>query len=342
MATALAHPNIALVKYWGKQPGHDNLPATPSLSITVAGLTTTTEVERAGRDSIRINGEVRADAKIQDLVDAMRIAFDLPPVAITTCNDFPTGAGLASSASGFAALVTAIDEAFDLDLTLEQRSTWARRGSASAARSIVGGFATLAPRGGTWAGAELLGKDAWPLEIVVAVTDEAEKAVSSSAGMERSRTTSPFYDAWCRSTESDFGAALRAVAERDFDTLAEVAEHSCLKLHALMLSSRPGLVYWNQATIAAIAAIRRLRVDGAAVFFTIDAGPQVKAVCAPGNAEQVAAALARTPGVLQVLRSELGAGARSVGARSVGARSVGARSVRARSVSARSVHPPTR
>ena len=310
MATAIAHPNIALVKYWGKQGGSGNLPATPSVSITVAGLTTTTRVVAAKQDSLRIDGQVRRDSKVDALLDAMRDAFGFPPISIETRNDFPTGAGLASSASGFAALVTAIDGEFDLGLTAQGRSTWSRRGSASAARSVFGGFATLASQNGTWTGAELLAKDAWPLEVVIAVTDETPKPVSSSEGMERSRTTSPFYDGWCRSAEADFDTACRAVAKRDFEPLAEVAEHSCLKLHALMLSSRPALLYWNPATIAAIETVRRLREAGSAVFYTIDAGPQVKAVCAPGEGDGVAASLARSPGVLRVVRGELGDGAR--------------------------------
>ena len=311
MATAIAHPNIALVKYWGKQDGPGNRPATPSLSITVAGLSTTTRVVAAERDSLRIDGNVRRDSKVETLLDAMRDAFAFPPISIETRNDFPTGAGLASSASGFAALVTAVDAEFDLGLTPQERSTWSRQGSASAARSIFGGFATLASRDGTWAGTELLAKDAWPLEVVIAVTDETPKPVSSSEGMERSRATSPFYDAWCRSTEADFDTACRAVAERSFGSLSVVAEHSCLKLHALMMSSRPALLYWNQATIAAIETVRRLRDAGTAVFYTIDAGPQVKAVCAPGQGGPVAALLAQSPGVLRVVRGGLGDGARS-------------------------------
>ncbi len=310
MATAVAHPNIALVKYWGKQDGAGNLPATPSLSITVAGLSTTSRVEAAARDSLCINGEARRESKVETLLDAMRDAFEVPRLAIESRNDFPTGAGLASSASGFAALVTAIDAEFDLGLTPQQRSTWARRGSASAARSIFGGFATLDAQNGTWSGAELLAKDAWPLEVVIAVTDETPKPVSSSTGMDRSRDTSPFYDAWCRSTGADFDNACRAVADRDFESLSEVAEHSCLKLHALMLSSRPPLHYWNQATIAAIDTVRRLREAGTPVFFTIDAGPQVKAVCAPGQGGSVAALLAKSRGVLRVIRGGLGDGAR--------------------------------
>ncbi|MDE0422364.1 MAG: diphosphomevalonate decarboxylase [Gammaproteobacteria bacterium] len=313
MATAIAHPNIALVKYWGKQTGPGNRPATPSLSITVAGLTTTTRVEAAERDSVCINGECRREPKVETLLDAMRDTFDLPPVAIDTRNDFPTGAGLASSASGFAALVTALDGEFGLGMSSAARSDWARQGSASAARSIYGGFATLAPGDDVWTGAELQAKDSWPLEVVIAVTEESPKDVSSSQGMERSRTTSPFYHAWCRSTETDFETACRAVAQHDFESLSDVAEHSCLKLHALMLSSRPGLLYWNEATVAAIDTVRRLRTAGTPVFFTIDAGPQVKAVCAPGHGGGVAALLARSPGVLRVVRGQLGDGARLVG-----------------------------
>ena len=312
MATAIAHPNIALVKYWGKQSGSGNLPATPSVSVTVAGLTTTTRVVPAERDALRINGDIRRESKVKSLLDALRDDFEVPPVSIETRNDFPTGAGLASSASGFAALVTAIDGEFDLGLTPRERSAWSRQGSASAARSIFGGFATLASQDGAWTGAELLAKDAWPLEVVIAVTAEEPKPVSSSEGMERSRTTSPFYDAWCRHADADFDTACRAVAERDFESLCEVAEHSCHKLHALMLSSRPALLYWNQATVAAIETTRQLRQAGTPVFYTIDAGPQVKAVCAPGYGAGVAKLLARSPGVLRVVRGELGDGARIV------------------------------
>jgi len=310
MAAAVAHPNIALVKYWGKQPGPGNNPATPSLSITLDGLTTRTEVTPASRNSVRFNGEPRDDARINGLVDAMRDAYDLPGMAVSTTNDFPTGAGLASSAAGFAALAKAIDGTFGLELSDPELSAWARRGSASAARSVFGGFATLTQVGGEWTGSTFLDKDAWPLEVVVAVTSEAAKPVTSSDGMERSRTTSPFYDAWVESTETDFESACRAVGERDFDGLASVAEHSCLKLHALMLSSRPALLYWNAATLAGIATIRQLREGGLDVFFTVDAGPQVKAVCAPGLGARIASVLARTPGVLHVVRSALGDGVR--------------------------------
>ena len=318
-ATAIAHPNVALVKYWGKQPEannvpRENTPATPSLSIALSALATRTVVAAAERDELRVNGRLATDARIAGLVAEMRRAWDLPPISVTTCNDFPTSAGLASSASGFAALVTAIDGAFALGLSVRERSVWARRASASAARSVVGEFAALAPTGGDgeWASSAVLAKEAWPLGVVVAVVSEAAKGVPSNVGMEQSRRSSPFYGAWVESTSDDFETARQAVVARDFDALATVAEHSCFKMHAVMLATQPALVYWKAATLACIDAVRRLQDAGANVFCTIDAGPQMKAVCGPGQAGAVADALAQVPGVLRVVRSGIGGAARCV------------------------------
>lgn len=308
---AVAHPNVALVKYWGKQPGAANIPATPSLSITLGALATRTHVEAATEDRVFINGRAVADAKVLSLVARMRTVWQLPPVVVRSANDFPTGAGLASSASGCAALVAAMDHAFGLRLTPAEQSTWARRGSASAARSVFGGFVTLEAQA-DWAAMPLLCKEAWPLEVAIAITSEARKPTPSTIGMESSRATSPFFNAWTRTASADFHAARQAVLERRHDALADIAEHSCLKMHAVMLSTQPPLLYWNAATLAAIGTVRRLREAGTPAFFSVDAGPQVKAVCAPGYGDEVAAALAQTPGVLRVLTSALGDGARLV------------------------------
>lgn len=306
-ATARAHPNIALVKYWGKAPGPGNVPAVPSLSITLDTLTTTTTVAESAADGIRLNGAPTDDPKITAWLEALRREHDVPPLAIDTRNDFPTAAGLASSASGFAALATAIDAALGLGLSRERLAALARQGSASAARSLFGGFAAL--RGPDWQGEAVLDPEAWPLAVVIAVTDAAAKAVGSTEGMRRSAATSPYYPAWVESAGSDFDAALAAVAARDFTALAEVTEHSTLKMHGLMLATRPGLVYWNATTVACLQQVRELRRDGAAVCFTMDAGPQVKAVCLPECRADVAAALGAVPGVREVLVTGLGPGA---------------------------------
>jgi len=305
--TAHAHPNIALVKYWGKAPRPGNVPAAPSLSITLDTLTTTTTVRIIGdADAVFLNDRPASDAKIAACLDNLRRRFDIPPLEVRTSNDFPTAAGLASSASGFAALVTAVDAACALGLSAAVRSDLARQASASAARSVFGGFVTLDEP--DWQGRPLLDAESWPLEVVVAVTDEGSKTVSSTEGM-RASAASPYFAPWVESTRSDFGAAKAAVRERDFEHLSEIAEHSCLKMHGLMLATRPALVYWKPATLACLQRIRELRAAGAAVFFTIDAGPQVKAVCLPESRAQVADALAEVPGVRRVLTAGLGRGA---------------------------------
>lgn len=319
-ATARARPNIALVKYWGKRDAGLNLPAAGSLSITLDALYTQTRVDLdpvLRTDTLRLNGadDAPAQQRVSACLDVLRARAGVDCRArVETHNNFPTAAGLASSASGFAALVMAASAAMGLDADRQYLSTLARQGSGSAARSMHGGFVLMHGGrldDGSDAFAEpIAGAADWPLEVVVAVTTQATKSVASGAGMERTRLTSPYHEAWVASVEDDLAAARAAIAARDFRALGEVSEHSCLKMHADMLATRPPLLYWNAVTVACIEGVRRLREhDGLDVFFTIDAGPQLKAVCLPGSAARVADALAGIPGVVQILRSGLGAGA---------------------------------
>lgn len=306
--TAVAHPNIALIKYWGKQALPGNIPATPSVSITLDSLTSTTTVSASATDQTILNGQLTEDTKISDCLDMLRSEFSIDPVTIESENNFPTAAGLASSASGFAALITALDTFSNLGLSAEERTVYARKASGSAARSIYGGFASLG--GPDWIGKPVLTREDWPLKVVIAITDEKRKSVSSSLGMKTSEETSPYYEAWVSSTADDYEAALVAIADRDFERLATLSESSCLKMHGVMQSSLPAMIYWRPATLSCIHAVRELRNSGTAVFFTIDAGPQVKAVCLPDAAERVAAELARIPGVIATHIVGLGEGAR--------------------------------
>ncbi len=305
--TARAHPNIALLKYWGKQDGPGNIPAAPSLSITLDTLATTTTVRQARADSLSLNGEVAADPRVGAALADWRRDHEIPPLAIDTRNSFPTAAGLASSASGFAALATAVDGHCGLGLSAGERSALARRGSASAARSIYGGFATL--NGPDWQASQLMSADYWPLKVVVAITSTAPKTVSSREGMAISRSTSPYFDAWVSATAGDFGSMRDAVLRRDFARLAELSEASCLRLHGLMMSGEPALLYWNAATLGCIEALRSLREAGRNVFFTVDAGPQVKAVCESPDARAVQDLLRAQPGVHDTVAVGLGGGA---------------------------------
>lgn len=323
MATAQAQPNIALIKYWGKRDTHLNLSASSSLSLTLASLWTRTRVEfdpALAADQLRLNGAEHplAARRASGFLDILRERAGSRCFArVETQNNFPTGAGLASSASGFAALGLAASTALGLSLDSTSLSRLVRRGSGSAARSVFGGFATLAAGqradGADACAQALLDAQAWPLCVVVAVTSSAVKSVGSSEGMQRSRATSPFYSSWIDGAAADLVAAREAVMKRDFGALATVSEASCSKMHAVMLSTQPALLYWNGVTVECLHAIRSLRErDGVAVFFTVDAGPQVKAVCLPDEALRVASTLAAIPGVIDVMSSGLGAGARLI------------------------------
>lgn len=342
-ATAVAQPNIALVKYWGKRDTRLNIPAGGSLSITLADLHTRTTVTvdpSLKSDELVLNGQPAPERlpKVTAVLDALFAHVgrsSSPPSGMTSeprsfarvvsANDFPTGAGLASSASGFAALVVAADAAFGLGLPATRLSEFARRGSGSAARSLFGGFVELAAGtradGSDAVARPLLAADAWPLTVVIAVTSTSPKTVSSGAGMELSRTTSPFYDSWIDGNSAALAEAHGAIEGRDFARLAAVAEASSYAMHAVMLATRPALMYWNGSSVECLRTIRELRESrGLATFSTVDAGPQVKAVCLPGDAAAVAEALAQVPGVIEVRSTGLGAGARieSAGIESAG------------------------
>ncbi|MDN5872842.1 MAG: diphosphomevalonate decarboxylase [Sinobacteraceae bacterium] len=328
-AAALAHPNIALVKYWGKRQRALNLPAVGSLSITLDGIHTRTRVQfdpTLKADVLTLNGATDAAAtqRVTANLDLLRaLAGTTCAARVTSFNNFPTGAGLASSASGFAALVTAASAALGLQLDAGQRSVLARQGSGSAARSLFGGYVewSLGSRAdGTDSCAHpVLGAEQWPLRVVVAVTSEAKKTVGSTEGMTRTAQTSPYQSAWIDGQEADLTEARAAVVAHDFERLAAVSEFSCLKMHGLAMAAQSGLLYWNGATVEGVHRVRALRAAGVPVFFTIDAGPQLKAVCLPQAEQQVAAALGEIPGVLEVIRCGLGPGAHTIDVEQVAA-----------------------
>ena len=314
-AIARSGANIALVKYWGKRDARLNLPAAGSLSVTLDALETVTRIELdpgLSADSFELDGEVQEAGPVSAVLNLLRPEHDAY-CRVVSRNNFPTGAGLASSASGYAALVVAAAGLFRPGLRASELSSIARQGSGSAARSLFGGFCQMdaghLDDGSDCRAYGIAEAEHWPLEVVVAVTSAGPKTVSSRKGMNRTMETSPYYPAWVASVDRDLDEAREAIERRDFERLAEVSEYSALKMHASALAARPGLLYWNPATLTCIQEIREMRSQGSGVFFTIDAGPQVKAVCLPGEGDRVAGALASLPGVHEILRSGLGPGA---------------------------------
>ena len=322
-AAARARANIALIKYWGKADGGPlNIPAVGSISVTLDALWSDTEVHFDGSlaaDELTLNGQRRGHQldRVRRCLDLLRARAGVVHAArVTSRNNFPTGAGLASSASGYAALTAAAARALNLTLSARELSIVARQGSGSAARSIFGGFVEMhagsLPDGSDSFAEPLLPAEAWPLELVIAVTSREEKQVSSRAGMTRSATTSPFFPAWVANSPADLKKARKAILNKDLESLADVAERNCLSMHGAAMAARPPLFYWSAATVACLQAVRELRRSGVPAFFTIDAGPQLKAVCAPGAATAVREALTEIPGVVDVLESGLGSGIEAV------------------------------
>lgn len=316
MAVATACANIALIKYWGKRNVALNTPAAGSLSLTLDRLRTWTEVVRdpsATHDRLELDGQpvigrpVQRISKFADIVRAQ--VGDECRVVVRSHNSFPTAAGLASSASAFAALAVATSKAFELTLPPRELSVLARRGSGSAARSIFGGFAVMhegQAEDGSDAYAEPLEGAGLQLCAAVAVAKSEAKKVGSTDGMELTRTTSPFHQAWIDCVNRDLPEAQSILRRGDFEALSELVEGNCLAMHANAMAARPGILYFRASTLWALEEVRTMRKAGIPAFFTIDAGPHVVAFTTPEYLEVVAQRLGGHPEVQEVLTSTVG------------------------------------
>jgi diphosphomevalonate decarboxylase len=319
-AFAIAHPNIALSKYWGKRDGGGNYPAVPSLSVTLAGLATRTRVTFDGAladDEFALDGRpatALARGRVVELLDRVRSASgEARRARVESSNDFPTASGLASSASGFAALALAAARAAGLGWDAATLSDLARRSSASAARSLFGGFVELpaGPEGGSASDAlsarQIAPPGHLPLVVLVCVTTEGPKAVGSSEGMRATMARSPYARAWLEEAPRLHARLRDALLAADFVAVGELAEASAMAMHASALAA--GIFYWTGATIDVLGAVRALRAAGAPAFATIDAGPHVKVLVRPEEAPAIAQALRTCPGVHRVLEARPGDGA---------------------------------
>ncbi|WP_225801854.1 diphosphomevalonate decarboxylase [Streptomyces sp. NK15101] len=321
--TAVAHPNIALIKYWGKRDERLMIPYVDSLSMTLDVFPTTTTVRldsSARADGVTLDGSPAKGEARQRVVGFLELLRERSGrserAVVDTHNSVPTGAGLASSASGFAALALSGAAAYGLDLDRTALSRLARRGSASASRSMFGGFAICHAGQGEGAAADLASY-AEPVPapdfdpaMVIALVDAGPKAVSSRAAMRRTFDTSPLYQAWATSSKADLAELRAALLRGDLDAVGEVAERNALGMHATMLAARPAVRYLSPATVAVLDGVLRLRADGVPAYATMDAGPNVKVLCHRADAGRVAAAVRDAAPGCSVLTARRGPGAR--------------------------------
>ena len=283
-ASAYAPSNIALSKYWGKRESSFNLPITGSLSISLAehGTKTGLSVIDAPMHQVTLNGkEVSANQsfsiKVSQWLD--RVLPKVLKLRVDTHNTVPTAAGLASSASGFAALTLATNSLMGWQLPERQLSALARLGSGSASRSLWHGFVK-------WqAGEQANGSDSvafplehqWPeLRIGLLTVSSQKKAVSSREGMARTITTSALYNQWPKQAESDLATIETAIIAGDFETMAKTAEHNAMSMHATMAAAWPPLVYWQPDSLTQMQKVWQLREQGLPLYLTMDAGPNLK------------------------------------------------------------------
>jgi len=284
---AYAPSNIALSKYWGKRDQILNLPLNSSLSISLGNLGSTTRVSAAadGADGVWLDGEKLSNQssfarKALKFVDLFRRGQDLP-LHIVTKNTIPTAAGLASSASGFAALTRAICGAFKLDIPDTQLSMISRFGSGSATRSMWHGFVRW-DRGIRADGTDCLARRLqydWPeFRIAIIPVDTSIKMMPSSDGMRHTMATSPLFEAWPKRAEADCTRVYKAIATRDFTTLGKTVEANALAMHATMLASRPVLNYLKPTSWAFLETIWNARREGIESYATMDAGANIKVI----------------------------------------------------------------
>ncbi|MTV81134.1 diphosphomevalonate decarboxylase [Secundilactobacillus folii] len=315
--TAKAHTNIALVKYWGKLDQQLIIPQNDSLSITLDEFYSETSVQflpSLTNDEVTFDQQRLADQaslKIRRFLDGVRqLAGVSERAKVVTHNHVPTSAGLASSASGFAALAGAASRAAGLKLSRRELSRLARRGSGSATRSIYGGFVAW-QQGHDDATSFAYPIDEnpdWDIAIVALVLAKQQKKISSRQGMRLAVETSPFYPAWITTSKTDFATVKRSISDRNFDLLGHTSEQNAMRMHALTLSSDPSFTYFNADSLQAMDMVRDLRLQGLHCYFTMDAGPNVKIICRGVDAPRIATAFQKRFGPDNVLVTRPGAG----------------------------------
>ena len=319
-ATAQANPNIAFIKYWGNRDNTLRLPSNGSISMNLDGLYTRTTVSfqpSLPYDELIINGhEVMGQGldRIAYILDIIRGMANIHARAeVMSENNFPSGAGIASSASAFAALALSGSTAAGLNLSEPELSRLARRGSGSASRSIPGGFVEW--QAGTSEedsfAFTIAGPDHWDLMDCVAIVSAAHKKTGSTEGHSIA-PTSQLQAARVADAPRRLEICHRAILERDFDAFAAIVELDSDMMHAVMMTSRPALHYWKPASLEVMHCVRGWRAEGMQVCYTVDAGPNVHVICLEDQSQVVEQKLREIPGVQNVLVARPGGAAHVV------------------------------
>jgi len=318
-STATANANIALVKYWGKRDERLILPQNGSISMTCDGLQTVTTVEFSGahhKDTVLINDEElqKDERDILGHIERIRKLAGINEKAkVVSQSNFPIAAGLASSASGFAALTLAATAAAGLRLNERELTILSRQGSGSSCRSICNGFVEWykgSRSDGSDSYAETIAdKDYWKeFRMIATIVSESKKKVGSRAGMKQTVETCPYYKDWLATVDRDLEIIRIGIKKKDFSSVGITAEMNCLKMHALMMTTVPPILYWIPATLEVMYAVQSMREEGLECYFTIDGGPQVKVMCMEKDLNEINKRLMELEGVKKTIICKPGDG----------------------------------
>lgn len=293
-ATAVAPSNIAFIKYWGKKDESLRLPANGSISVNLSNLLTTTTVffdKNLKNDTVIINGkrDKNREIRVSNHLDRIRkVAKISTKATVISKNNFPTSGGLASSASGFAALTVAGTKAAGLNLSEKELSALSRLGSGSACRSIPDGFAEWLEGDSNESSyaVSIFPQDFWKLAIIIALAEDEEKPVLTSEGM-KSAFTSQFYSTRLEKINEKIKKIKVYMKEKKFEEFGEITELETLEMHSIALTSDPSIIYWQPKTIKVMKLIQEIRKKEFPVYFTIDAGPHVCIICEEKNLKKL-------------------------------------------------------
>lgn len=319
-STAIAHPNIALIKYWGNKNQTLRIPVNGSISFNLDRLFTTTQVSFDSEmisDSLIINGKETVGSGLARVVSFLNIVREIAGkqifAQVKSENNFPIGTGIASSASAFAALSLAASHAIGLSLSEKELSSLARRGSGSASRSIPDGFVEWLP-GETDSASYAISiapANHWDLVDLVAVVTHEHKKVGSTAGHELA-DTSPLQNARVEDTNRRLDIVRNAIKYRDFQAMAEMIELDSTMMHAVMMTSRPALMYWESTSISIMKNVQKWRASGIPVCYTMDAGPNVHVITTKDYSEDIYQKLTSIKGIMQIFIATVGGKARLI------------------------------
>lgn len=286
-AAAVSPANIAFIKYWGKKDPLINLPFNNSISMNLSNCFTTTQVEfnpRFKKDNVFIDGKEVKDEKMVRVVKILDLVRERAGkklfAKVVSKNNFPSDAGIASSASAFSALALSASEAAGLSLSQKELSTLARLGSGSACRSVVDGFAEWkkGKDNKTSYAIQLAKPDYWDLVDIVVVVDKGKKKAGSTEG-HKAALSSPYFKTRLVELKTKIPAMKKAFLKRDLEEFGRLLEEEAVSLHVCAMTSKPPIFYWNKGTLEIMDAVFKMREKGIRAYFTMDAGSNVHVIC---------------------------------------------------------------